>query len=73
MRKYWLGRIHPNSYAQMRILIYEQMRIDIDYVPENLINDIYNHYIHFLRMDPKNIIVHLPQLNWNGFNQSQET
>jgi hypothetical protein len=24
-------------------------------------------------MDPQNIIVHLPQLKWNGFNQSQET
>jgi len=46
------------------------MRINIDYVPEHLINDIYNHYLHFLRMDPKNIIVHLPQLNCNPINKA---
>lgn len=66
IRKYWVRRIHPGLYVDLKEATLRMSGIDIDFIDINFNPDALLHIRHFytnvLNMPPQELYYHLPQV-----------
>lgn len=63
IRKYWVGRIHPKLYMDLKEVTFRRTGIDVDQLlNSDAIFDIQHYYSKVLGLPPQEIYFHLPQL-----------